>query len=208
MKHLALVACILAAVPPLCHPQSSAAQPVSVHAEVVRQAYCPIDGDFFSVRLSLKLRFTNQSSENVILIRRFEDPLIIRGAKDPDAFSRADFEFNPSFDVYRPKRRGKRRFGKAPDDNKFVILSPGKSYDTLAQDSFAASRRPTAGFLASGEHVMQIGVTTWPLKFQQADPATTREQWVRFGKLETETVYSDLVPLHIPEMASATGCAK
>jgi hypothetical protein len=208
MKRLVLLACVLAGVSQGCRSQVSAPPALTVHAEVLRQAYCPIDGEFFSVRLSLKLRFTNHSAENMILARRMEDPLIIRGAKDAEAFARGEFEFDPAFDVYRPPRSGKRRFGKAPDDNKFVILGPGKSYDTLAQDSFAASRQPAPGFLASGNHVIQVGIATWPLKYQQADPTVTQGQWARFGRLQSETLFSDLLPLVIPAGVAGSGCAK
>jgi hypothetical protein len=207
MKYFVLLAFAFAGASQWCLAQSGAPG-LTVHAEVLRQAYCPIDSDFFSVRLSLKLRFTNGSGENVILIRRFEDPLIIRGAKDAAAFARGEFEFDPAFDVYRQKLSRKRRFAKTPEDNKFVILSPGKSYETLAQDSFAASRRSTPGFLATGDHVLQVGVPTWPLKFQQADPVVMQAQWMRFGRLETDTLYSDLLPLAIPAKISATKCAK
>ncbi|HEY3928782.1 MAG TPA: hypothetical protein VGL89_10425 [Candidatus Koribacter sp.] len=191
---------------------SSAQEPshvLTVHAEVVRQAYCRVDSEFFSVRLSVRLHFTNSSPDPLILARRLEDPLIIRGARDAAAIYREDYEFNPSFEVFRPKPGGlHQRISRAPEDSKFIILAPGKTFDTLVQDSFAAARRPTAGFLAPGDHVLQIGVSLWPLKYRQFDPIQLSAEWSRFGKLDTDTIFSDAVPFFIPSSFDDRACGK
>lgn len=208
MKRLVLFTCVFAGITTWCWPQSDSVPLLTLHAEVLRQAYCPLNGDFFSVRLSLRLRFTNQSHENVILARHFDEPLIFRAATDADALARGEFEFNPSFDVYRVKPAGVPRWGKAPEDNKFVILAPGKSYETLAQDSFAAARSLTPGFLAAGDHVLQVGVSTWPMKFQPTGADALAKRWQRYGTLQSGQIFAGPVAFSIPRNVDVQRCTK
>lgn len=208
MKRLVLFACVLAGITTWCWPQSDSVPRLTLHAEVLRQAYCPLSGDFFSVRLSVRLRFTNDSQSNLILVRHFDEPLLFRAAKDADAFARGEYEFNPSFDVYRAKRAATPRWGKAPEDNKFVILAPGKSYDTIAQDSFAASRSLTPGFLASGEHLLQVGVSAWPMKFEPSRPDDLAKRWQRYGLLQSGTVFAEPIAFAIPRNLDVQRCTR
>lgn len=208
MKRLVLLACVVAGITTWCWPQSDSVPRLTLRAEILRQAYCPLAGDFFSVRVSLRLHFTNQSQANVILPRHFDEPLIFRAAKDADAFGRGEYEFNPTFDVYHVKRPGALRWGKAPEDNKFVILAPGKSYETIAQDSFAAARSDTPGFVASGEHVLQVGVQTWPMKFEPSKAEELAKRWQRYGTLQSGTLFAELITFTIPRNVDVQRCTK
>jgi hypothetical protein len=188
--------------------QAAQQNDLSVNAEIAKQSYCHVDLETFSVEMEVKLRFTNVSDHTVILSRRIESPAIIRVAKTVRDAEKGDFEYAPNPDYFPNKLPSAPQFGKSPDPKRFVILALKESYEsTVISGVFgavdAAKARKGKGLLAKGDHVLQLGVDTWPYQWPHftasADVQDVAAKWRTLGHLATGRVVSDFVHFTIPE---------
>lgn len=188
---------------------------VSVHAEVLRQSYCHVDDEAFTAFLDMKLRFTNSSSNSVILARDIKAPTF-HVARDAEAGRRKEFLVafdDPHFLVADVPDAPV--FGEAPDPRIFALLSPGESFETVVQSGVfgandAAKATKGSGLLAKGSYVIQIGVITWPYRYpwfaSRVSAQELRQHWSKYGELVTGSVYSDFAPFTLPEQFENPRC--
>ena len=136
-------------------------------AEIVNQSYCHVDDESFSVRLLIKLRFTNVSDHRVILAKLVESPLLVRAAKSGQDAEKGNLEYGPNVDYFPTELPASPRFGEKPDVEHFIILAPHESYEAtvisgVVGAAVADKAREGSGLLAKGKHVLKFGVGTWP----------------------------------------------
>ena len=188
---------------------------LSLTAEILKQSYCRVNSQDFSVEMDIKLRFTNVSDHNVILSRKIENPVIVRAAKTVEAGKNHDFEFNPNSDFFAARMPDAPRFGITPDAKYLIILAPKETYETTVQSevvalvdaSMAAKHK---GLLIKGDHVLQLGVNVWPYEWPyftaRTDKSVLAKRWSSYGRLETGFIYSDFVPFTIPKTFENSPC--
>jgi hypothetical protein len=188
---------------------------LAVNAEILKQTYCHTDLETFSVQISIKLRFTNVSDHNVIISRTIENPAIIRVAKTLEDAHKGDFEFNPNYDDFPGKLPPAPQFGTNPDPKYFAILAPKASYETTVTSVVVGAvdvpRPPRRlGVLLKGDHVLQLGVSTWPYQWpdfvSSANTQELAERWAADGRLATNTVFSNFAHFNIPEKFANPRC--
>jgi len=179
---------------------------LTVNLKIISQKYCHNDNVSFSVLMEVRLRFTNKSNNPVILSRWIINPLIVRVAKTPDLGSFGVFEDNAIYEgeVGKPYPH----FGGHPDAKKFIVLSPGDSYDTIVQSGVVGKNSPIPeyGMVTKGTHYLQLGISTWAYLTSPREKSDLASAWSHFGKLATGIVYSEYVPFVIPENFSNPRC--
>jgi hypothetical protein len=180
---------------------------LSLRAAIVDQSYCHEDDEVFRVRLRIKLHFTNVSEHPVILARAVESPAIVRAAKTVQDAEKENFEYAPNVDDFPTERPASPQFGKKPDSEHFITLSPNEGYDTTVISwvfGVTTAKIPDrSGLLTKGKHLLQVGVRTWPYQWpdfeSRTDVRTLKKRWRRYGNLVNGLVYSDLLVFAIPE---------
>jgi hypothetical protein len=195
--------------------QPTVEQDLIVVADIVRQSYCRADDEAFSVKMNIRLRFTNKSAHPVILARNIESPPIIRVAKNSRDAQNGDFEYAPIVDHFPSSLPSSPSFGDSPDKQYFITLAPQQSYEaTVVSGVFGAEHAAKGGkgtgLVPKGNHLLQLGVDTWPYQWPYfTNPFSAKqlsERWKAYGHLASGWVYSDFVPLAIPEQFDNTPC--
>jgi hypothetical protein len=188
---------------------------LSVKAEIITQSYCDVDEESFTVRMDIKLRFTNVSEHPVILAKRVENPPIVRAARTIENAEKGDFEYDPNVDYFPTELPPSPRFGEKPDEEHFITLAPEQSYEARVVSgvfgaTVAAKARKGAGLLAKGSHVLQLGVGVWPYQWpyfaSSTDVKELSERWIKYGHLASGFVYSDFVAFAIPDTFDNPPC--
>lgn len=185
------------------------ASEISIKAQVLKLSYCHSDWETFSVRIIIKLRFINVSDRNVILSRKIETSGLVRVARTVDDAQKGNFEYNPDFHYAVAELPNSPRFGRHPDPKHFILLAPRESFETTVETgvigametAFAAKLK--AAIVPRGDHVLQLGVDTWPYHWPNFTPSSDSHElsrrWAAIGTLVTGTVITDFVPFTIPE---------
>jgi hypothetical protein len=189
---------------------------LTVHAEVIRQAYCHVDDEGFSASLDLRLRFTNASQRSVILSRKIEPPSIVRIARSVESAANSDFLYAPDSHFAVAEIPDSPSFGEMPDPKLFILLASGESFETVVPTAVfgindPAKARKGNGLLATGSYLIQVGVFTWPYEWPyfsaKSDPSELKERWNQYGTLATGLVYSDLAPFTLPRHFKNPRCS-
>lgn len=188
---------------------------LSLRAEIIKQSYCHVDDESFSVRIDIRLRFANVSDHSVVLSKRIEKPPIVRVAKNVEDAVSGDFEYDPHPDYFTSELPRSPRFGEKPDAKYFVTLAPGNSYEVRSSSGVigatsAARAHRGSGLLAQGTHVLQLGVGTWPYEWPYFESSTDvkqlSERWSKYGHLANGLIYSDFVSFTIPDKFDNPPC--
>lgn len=197
---------------------SGVVQPVdlSLTLEILKQSYCHLSDEYFTVDMDVRLRFTNVSDHNVILSRKIENPTIVRAAKTAEAGKNHDFEADPNADFFTANMPPNApRFGKTPDPKYFAILAPKETYEITVpagimamEDAVLAQKHK--GLLTKGDHVLQLGVNVWPYEWpyftSRTDKNVLAKRWAGYGRLETGFIYSDFLPFTVPQTFENPPC--
>lgn len=169
-------------------------------AEIVSQKYCPVDEKLFNVVLKLRINFENRTSKALIIgkdVGKFADDQII--AKTKEELALRDYESNPIFDDFG--------YQDPPDfkpsilllRSKFVLLEPGKSFETdTTVEPFVwyVSTSGRKGAINDGVHVLQLGFVSWGYTAKYLPFA---KAWRKFGQLVTEEIYTEPLDFQIPK---------
>ncbi len=180
---------------------------LSVTFAILAQTYCHADDESFTVRLEVRLHFTNVSDKPVILSKKIDNTDLVRVAKSVEAGDAGQFESAPNPDRLVRENPPSPPFRDAPDPKYFVILNPRQSYDVTIQTSVFGTKGPTSehGLINRGTHVLRLGISTWPY-YGYADVQNLRARWARFGDLQFGSVYTNFVPFEIPQKFENPAC--
>jgi hypothetical protein len=198
---------LAAAVIAIITPSSSAPSdrpPLKIDAEILQQRYCPFDKNTYTIKFTVRTRFTNQSDHKIILSRRV-------GGSLRDGFVASDaknlilgiYEYNSDFShadgtvVYLGVETPERFI--APDST-FAILAPGESIRNAAYywaDSAGAlpGSTPNHATLQPGDHV--LSVTLWPWSHKPG-PTEIKKKWEPIGELIYYPFKTGPIPFHLP----------
>jgi hypothetical protein len=169
---------------------------------VAEQAYCS-DGH---VRMLLKLKYTNIGSESIVLKKGSIAISRLTVSRSQRAAARRDYEKVAHF-FYSGVAQQNSTPGREPPRDKFVILSPGDTYEVDTKQIFHDLRVNNyfdLDNLRKGAHYLQISVNTW-----EEDPRLAEELsvgWRKFGVLWWEGVTSQPMPFTIEKPASTIEC--
>lgn len=144
--------------------------------------YCSEEtGDRVSLRMRLRLRYSNVGKTPIILYKESSMILGHKIARTEEELRMGQFEsdsrnyWDTGPDVI---------FDESAPDARFVVLKTGKFYDVETTYSIGVPV-PTAGkvpgLLAPGQHVWLIRVETWPASSELGE--SLRERWIKWGTL-------------------------
>ena len=167
--------------------QVSTMPELELTSRIVERKYCYGGG----MLLILESKYKNVGEANLILFKYAQSPFEYRVSQSNKAARAKKYE-----QVISPMMGSGPslvHFGDEPPNDYFVILGPGQSYtpvNTITVPMFIvdANRKSSRDYLAPGEHVLQLNISTWP--FENLVEEELRTRWQRFGILRTKPVLS------------------
>jgi hypothetical protein len=189
-----------------CLPSAASAQSpkqLELTTTIVEQSYCSIDQKT-SLQLRLKLRYTNLSSQRLIVYNGHD--LFFQTKIRP-----ADPATTPKSEVLLLNMRyfdeEFERIDAHSPGRVFVKLAPGASFERelmtgvgVADNSVA----PSENTAKPGPHILQLIVSTWYQSPKLAEKL--RQQWQREGLLWSQPLYSVPLKLTIEKPTNAAPC--
>ena len=184
------------------HGQDKASQKRSLvlTTSVVKQAYCS-NGD---LRMSLRLRYTNNGEEAVILRRYGFDVLRYTVSRSQELAEKHQYEqemdaFLDTFEQPFPTR------GREPSPDRFVILKPTEHYEIdTTSDEYLFIHLPKNRTLNPGNHFLQILLITWDEPISLARELEVA--WRPFGVLWWRGITSEPMLFKIEKPSSIINC--
>ncbi len=173
--------------------------------EVTKETYCEgPDPELFTLRLLLRLSFTNVGGQRLILERGSKSVPVVRISKTAEDAIASQFE--TTIDNYVITNNSKApSVPKAPPLSGFVILATGQTYDTSAEITIPVPRvNPVATIINAGSHYLQVGVWTWDESQNEAE--VRRKAWQATGLLWSESVLSRPMPFTVRSQAKPSDC--
>jgi len=170
-----------------------AGQP-SVGVETASIQWCEADQDIAIAHVLIRVKFTNDSGAKLILSRLLIPQLDLR-------------VFGPQGESVPPLDEHNLAYGKigrAPDTERFEILTPGESSFRELTVSFLVSRNtahPVHSVPIQGRYRILGTLSTWPFWNDTQRAMRTKRLWKQYGNLVTEDVKINLakVEIHVPE---------
>ncbi len=154
--------------------------------------------------MKLRLRFTNDSNEKLIVFKKTGDDWYdVRVAKSLSDMLNRRYEYNPNADRFSDVQH-------APEDTdlkkKFVVLPPGESFENTTTVAVVASfdmNHLVAGTVKPGPHALELQLSTWSYL---DSPEATRARWERYGRLFSQTVTTEPIEFEFPHDPSFSNC--
>ena len=171
--------------------------------EIVEQSYCSI-GQKTSLQLRLKLRYTNLSSQRLIVYKGHDlfYQTKIRSDQNSGAPSSEVLLLNMRYFDEELERIDARSPGRV-----FVKLAPGGSFEReLITGVGVANNSATLSdtTVTPGPHTLQLIVSTWYQSPKLAEKL--KQQWQREGLLWSQPLYSVPLKLSVEKPATTTPC--
>lgn len=172
---------------------------------IVEQKYCVGRG----MLLILQLNYRNIGERNLVLFKYGLAPFEHRISRSVEAAMAKDYEH-----VISPMMGSNTKdieFGDEPSSSYFVTLKPGESHapvNTINVPIFirADGEDDRDSGLNSGQHMLQVKVSTWPFSANSGTELYAR--WSRFGNLWTAPLLS--MPMEfqvdVPRRRSLSDC--
>jgi hypothetical protein len=168
--------------------------PLQLATTIVEQSTCK-DGGF---RLIVRLRYTNTGPQRIILYKH-NDFVRVTVSKSEEAAAEGKYEYERRRDLY--DFIGDDPGGPSPG-KQFVILDPGKSYETgtdFSQEPVYIYKR-----LSRGRHVLRVEVSTWDAP--QVLGEELSKGWRKYGALWRKPLTSLPMPFTIEKNAKVIPC--
>lgn len=173
--------------------------------KIVSSEYCAADSELDSLRLKVRLIYTNRGKQQLILYkgsRLISRSIISRNFADAAA---KRFEVNAS--ITQLTSGGDKCYTGAAPNKCFVVLPPGTSYEVEGIAGIFVVRgdaREITGAVKSGDHVLQVEVITWHESDEMAK--NLRARWLRYGLLWYEPITSAPVPFTVQQQRKVVDC--
>jgi len=173
--------------------------------EVTKESYCEgPDPELFTLRLLLRLSFTNVGGQKLILERGSKSVPVIRISKAAEDAIAGRFETTINNYIITSNSKGP-NVPKRPPLGGFAVLAPGQSYETSAEISIPVPRaNPVPAIINTGSHYLQIGVWTWDESQNEAE--VRRTAWQDQGFLWSESVFSKPMPFTVRSQVKPANC--
>lgn len=176
---------------------------LQLSTSIIGQQYCKGDDELDVLQIQLRLRYTNLSQQPLILYKG--STLIYRQmiSRNVEAALAADYELASSNLVYE---EGAAKIGGAQPGKLFVILQPSGSFETTTLVAIPATHGAVkiSGAVVTGEHVLQVRVSTWPESESLA--GKLRARWRKRGYLWTDAVVSSPMTFTVEKNRPTVTC--
>jgi hypothetical protein len=181
-------------------PVNADDQLLTVVPEILSQQYCYGDADLFSVRLKLRVKYTNRTDRTLILDKEIGKAWFgVSVARSTEDLAAGKYEYNPNIDWFFSD---KDQFPKRPSLDQpgpdFTILAPGQTFESnIDTGVFAQYEGPkdVAGSIRSGTHVLQIKLSAWN---HPGNPSEFQKSWRLVGLLLTGEIKTGPMTIVIP----------
>jgi hypothetical protein len=173
--------------------------------KIVSSEYCRADPELDSLRLKLKLTFTNRRKEPLILYKG--SSLVSRIMISRNSADAAAKRFEVSSLLTQLTSGASRCYKGAIPTSCFVVLPPGASFEIETVVGVFAVRgdaREIAGAVKSGDHLLQVEVVTWHESDELAKNLQAR--WLRHGLLWYEPITSAPVEFTVSLNRNVVDC--
>ena len=187
-------------------PEKKRTQPFKVAINVVDQKYCTGDADLDALRMSVRFTFTNTSNRRLILYKSANLISRIMIGETLADIEAARFQVDSS--VTELTAGGRECFQGSVPSRCFVVLPPGASYEAQAAVGVFVVRDETrefTGAVRSGEHVLQVRVSTWPESAELANEL--RRRWARIGYLWYDPITSVPMSFTVQKQRKVVDCS-
>ncbi|HEX8889389.1 MAG TPA: hypothetical protein VF779_09435 [Pyrinomonadaceae bacterium] len=188
-----------------CVPLRAQEDDLQLTARIAGERYCTVSSDVDALQITLRLRYTNTGNRKLILYKGnklFYQIFVSRNLQDAAA---RRYETRTTHSRYYDQQPEK--IDDAHPGNVFTVLSPGASYEAeqvitlpVARDEGKARR----DVLTTGDHVLQVIVSTWYESKKLAE--ALRERWQRRGFLWTDMLDTQALSFNIGKNRSAVVC--
>lgn len=159
-----------------------AVTPVKLSTTIVNQSYC----DTGSIRIKLRLKFTNQGNQPLILSK--DSSVVFEYMISSNLKASLEQRYESHKYIYTVIYGAAISETPTPGDA-FVIIKPGLSHEVDAVLFLVNQRgRDDSSSLKAGEHYLQIKVKTWLYSAELAGRLSAR--WASFGYLYTQPATS------------------
>jgi hypothetical protein len=180
-------------------------QPLKLAIDIVGQKYCTGDAELDGLQINVRFTYTNISNRRVIVYKSANLISRIMIGKTLADIEASRFQVDSSLTQLIA---GGKNCLKGPVPSRcFVVLLPGASYQVRADIGVFAVRddsREIAGAVRSGEHVLQVEVSTWP--DSKASVGEMRHRWRRSGLLWYDPVTSAPRPFTVERERKVVDC--
>lgn len=173
--------------------------------ETLKETYCDgPDPDLLTLKMLLRVSFKNVGMERVILQRGGKLSSVIRVSKTAEDAIANRFETTINNSIITTS--GTERVApKKPSPSRFIILSPGETYNTITEVSIPVPRnKPLPPGVNPGTHYLQIGVWTWDES--QSEAKLRRRLWQKEGFLWSESLFSKPMSFTVRLQPMAEDC--
>ncbi len=183
--------------------QSQPKSPLRLTAEIISQSYCGINPSTFSLQLRLRLRYTNLSSQRLIIYQGHD--LFYQTRLRSDATATAPQDDVMLLDMHYFDEEFERIDAASPG-RVFVKLAPGDSFEREIVRGVGVTNNRNAGgsSVQTGPHSLRVIVSTWYQSPQLAEKL--RQEWQRKGLLWTQPLVSEPLNILIQQPPAATPC--
>ena len=189
-----------------CLPYSASGQSqkqLELTIAIAEQTYCSIDQKT-SLQLRLKLRYTNLSSQRLIVYNGHD--LFFQTKIRPENVTATPASgvllLNMRYFDEELEKIDSRSPGRV-----FVKLAPGASFERQLMTGVGVadnSSAPSENTVPPGAHILQLIVSTWYQSPKLADKL--RQQWQREGLLWSQPLYSVPLKLDIQKPPTTSPC--
>lgn len=179
--------------------------PLRLAVDIVDQNYCPGDADLDGLRINVRLTYTNVSDRRLILYKGSN--LVSRIMIGENLANIGAGQFKVDSSLTQLTTEGGKCFKGSVPSSCFAVLQPGTSYEVRATVGVFALRddtREIAGAVKSGEHVLQLEVSTWPNSKLLAEELGRR--WQRSGCLWYESVRGAPIQFTVEKQRKVVDC--
>jgi hypothetical protein len=181
-------------------------KPLKLTVKVVDQKYCTGDADLDGLRINVRLVYINTSNRPLILYKGSNLISRIMISNSLAKIEAGRYEVDSS--VTQLTAGGGQCFnGTVPPSRCFVILPPASSYEVQGTIGILVIRdygRKIAGAVGSGEHVVQVQVSTWPNSEALAEKLHRR--WERSGCLWYGPITSEPLTFTVQKQREVVDC--
>jgi hypothetical protein len=178
------------------------------------QRSCKSQPNLYVVYIETNIRIRNLSNRAVILSRVLSPALRARISLSAIEADKGKFVYNPIPDEVTAQIPESPHFGSAPDPASFVVLAPGREYETATWAGVLADldaqQLPQRPAMTSGNFVMQVFVRTWPYENLGLETfEKIKNRWSATGNLLDEVdSSSNFYPVFFPHSPVSPPCDK
>jgi hypothetical protein len=187
------------AVASLCLATTAHEPPVKAVPELISQRYCSGDAEVFSVWLRLRMTYTNQTDETLILDKEIGKVWYgVKVARTLEDLNAGKYEYNPNIDwFFTDQDKLPKNPSLAAPGTAFAILSPGQSFESEIDTSAVAqyeSAKNVAATMRSGTHVFQMELSAWN---HAGLPSEFEKSWKK-GRIVTGSIKTEPIAIGVP----------